>query len=173
MKQCRWGKVEVIAMGLLGCSIINGSQASTLVNFHGTLISNPPCDITGDNDPITIDFGEMGITRIDGSNYMQDFALTITCGNDLGNAVQLYIAYEGQPMFPYDPNAIVTSREGLGVRLYYQGQVIPPNDDNRPIVLSGGGQTNLSLSAVPIRDPAANLLEGTFIAMGTVEIRYP
>lgn len=163
---CYWVVLLLIIVG------ISSAKASTLVTFKGNLIGNPPCDITGDNDPITVDFDEVGITRIDGVNYMQDFALTVTCGNDLGNAVQLYMGYDGMNA-PFDDNAIQTSLRGLGVRLYYQGDVVAPNNDDIPIVMSSGGVANIPLSAVPVKDPTIDLFEGTFTATGTVEIRYP
>ncbi|WP_318709136.1 fimbrial protein [Providencia sp. 2023EL-00965] len=147
-------------------------QASTQVNFHGTLIDNPPCDITGDNDPIYVDFDEVGITKIDGINYMQDFTLTITCGSDLGNNVALYMGYDGMNA-PFDRDAVQTDIRGLGIRLYYKGEIVAPNNDDIPIVMSSGSIKTIALSAVPVKDDSIDLLEGPFNATGTVEIRYP
>lgn len=149
------------------------TNASTRVNFTGNLIGNPPCDITGDNDPIMVDFDEVGITKIDGINYMQNFSLRVTCGDDLGNDVRLYLGYTGMEARSFDNNAVLTNRNGLAIRLYYQGQVVAPDDANIPIVMSSGGSAVIQLSAVPVRDPAVDLLEGDFRATGTVEIRYP
>lgn len=148
------------------------SHASTQVNFRGNLIDNPPCDITGDNDPITIDFDEVGITKIDGINYMQDFTLKVICTNDLGDSVQLYMGYDGMNA-SFDNKAIQTNLRGLGIRLYHQGDVIAPNNEDIPVTMSGGSSISILLSAVPVREPSADLLEGTFNATGTVEIRYP
>lgn len=162
----------VVVLLLLMSTGISSTYASTQVNFRGNLIGNPPCDITGDNDPITVDFDEVGITKIDGTNYMQDFALTVTCGNDLGNSVQLYMGYDGMNA-PFDNDAVQTSLRGLGIRLYHQGQVVSPNNDDMPIIMSSGSSAIVPLSAVPVRDPAIDLFEGIFTATGTVEIRYP
>lgn len=163
-----WAMMIVV---MSGC-FVSLAHASTEVYFHGTLIDNPPCDITGENDPIYVDFEEVGITKIDGINYRKDFTLTVTCGNDLGNGVQLYMGYDGMNAL-FDNDAVQTSIRGLGIRLYYQGQVISPNNDDIPIVMSGGYSRVIPLWAVPVRDDGITLLEDTFSATGTVEIRYP
>lgn len=165
------GCCALIIAGLSG-SIMLSAQASTRVNFHGTLIDNPPCDITGENDPIYVDFDEVGITKIDGVNYMQDFTLTVTCGADLGNNVALYMGYNGMNA-PFDDDAVQSSLAGLGIRLYYQGDVVAPNDDDISVVMSSGMSKTILLSAVPVKDASTDLLEGSFTATGTVEIRYP
>lgn len=161
-------------IGLLGSCIVSSAQASTRVNFHGTLINNPPCDITGENDPIYVDFDEVGITKIDGVNYMKDFTLTVTCGADLGNNVALYMGYNGMSAL-FDSDAVQTSLRGLGIRLYHNGGVVAPNNDDISVVMSSGFSKTIALSAVPVKDndPSLTLLEGPFSATGTVEIRYP
>ncbi|MEY0304743.1 fimbrial protein [Providencia manganoxydans] len=168
-KPAAWGVMAIVLLS------VNSpfADASTRVNFTGNLIGNPPCDITGDNDPIVVDFDEVGITKIDGINYMQNFSLKVTCGDDLGSHVRLYLGYTGMDARLFDNNAVLTNRDGLAIRLYYQGQVIAPDDANIPIVMSSGGSAVIPLSAVPVRDPTVDLLEGDFRATGTVEIRYP
>lgn len=163
-----WAMMVVV----MSACFVSLAHASTQVNFHGTLIDNPPCDITGENDPIYVDFDEVGITKIDGINYMKDFTLTVTCGADLGNNVALYMGYNGMNA-PFDDDAVQTNLRGLGIRLYYQGHVIPPNDDDIPVAMSSGVSRIIELSAVPVKDTSIDLLEGPFTAVGTVEIRYP
>ncbi|MTC61465.1 fimbrial protein [Providencia rustigianii] len=164
---------RVFIVFLINILLVLSVKSSTLVTFKGNLIGNPPCDISGENDPIQINFGEVGITRIDGSNYLKDFILNINCSNELGNNVALFIAYKGMNAASFDNNAVQTSLSGLGIRLYYEGHVIPPNDDNIPIVMSSGGVKKIPLSAVPVRDLSVDLFEKPFTAMGTIEIRYP
>lgn len=143
--------------------------------FHGTLIGNPPCEISGPDNPISVNFGEVGINRIDGVNYTQPMTLTITCGGDLGSNVALYLAYDGMNANDFDSSALQTSRPGLGIRLYYQGNVLTPNEDDLPITMSSNGQMTLPMSAVPVIDPDPSLVlqEGPFNATGTMEVRYP
>lgn len=162
-------------MLLLGSLLFNASLAQAVpMTFGGTLIGNPPCDITGDDDPVSVQFGEVGITRIDGINYTESFTLTVSCGSDLGNNVVLYMGYDGMNA-EFDERALQTSKPGLGILLSYNGTVIKPDNGDIPITMSSNGMVSIPLTAVPVKDsnPALVLLEGSFNATGTVEIRYP
>lgn len=144
------------------------------MTFGGTLIGNPPCDITGDDDPVSVKFGDVGISRIDGVNYAQPFTLTVTCGADLGNSVALFMGYDGMNA-DFDDRALQAFPRGLGILLSYNGTVIKPNNGDIPVTMSSHGVMTLPLVAVPVKDsnPALVLLEGPFNATATVEIRYP
>ena len=146
------------------------------VNFTGNLIENPPCDVAGPDgvdQPIKVPFGEVGITKINGENYRQDFTLTLSCGTGLGNAVALYLQYRGMNA-PFDNNALQTDLSGLGIRLYHQGVIIPPNSGTA-ITMSDNGTESLPLYAVPVKDtdPSVTLYEGDFKATASVEMNYP
>nr|WP_282553592.1 fimbrial protein [Providencia sneebia] len=127
----------------------------------------------GVDQPIKVPFGEVGITKINGTNYQQDFTLTLSCGTGLGNAVALYLEYRGMNA-PFDNNALQTNQAGLGIRLYHQGVIIPPNSGT-PITMSDGDTATLPLYAVPVKDPSpsATLYEGDFTATASVEMNYP
>lgn len=146
------------------------------VNFTGNLIQNPPCDVAGPDgadQPIKVPFGEVGITKINGENYRQDLTLTLSCGTGLGNAVALYLQYSGMNAL-FDDKALQASQEGLGIRLYHQGVVIPPNTGTS-ITMSDNGIATLPLYAVPVKDtdPSVTLYEGDFTAAASVEMNYP
>jgi len=96
----------------------------------------------------------------------------VTCPDDTG---QLYIAYSGMRADSFDSNALQTSVAGLGIRLYYNNTVIAPDNNDIPITIPNGDAVKIPLSAVPVRDlsPSFILLEQSFTATGTVEVRYP
>lgn len=157
-------------------SLIPLTSSAVDVNFTANLVGNPPCDVSGSDgpdQPIRVPFGEVGITKIDGVNYQQDFTLTLSCGTGLGNAVALYLEYRGMNA-PFDNNALQASQSGLGIRLYHQGVVIPPNTGTS-ITMSDNGISTLPLYAVPVKDadPSATLYEGDFTATASVEMNYP
>lgn len=148
---------------------------ATQVNFTGTLRSNPPCTIN-DGENILVNFGDVGISQIDGTRYARTFTLNILCTSDLGNGVVLYFAYDGMTA-GFDNDALQTSRTNLGIKLYRgeQAVIVPPDNTNHAVTMSGGVSLPLTLTAIPVKDPAptAVLYEGPFTAIGTVEIRYP
>ncbi|EPN1380333.1 MULTISPECIES: fimbrial protein [Providencia] len=175
MMMNRQAKVSVMALWL--SSLMPLTMYAVDVNFTANLIQNPPCDVVGPDgvdQPIRVPFGEVGITKINGENYRQDFTLTLSCGTGLGNAVALYLEYRGMVAESFDNKALQASQTGLGVRLYHQGVVIPPNTGT-PITMSDNGVATLPLYAVPVKDtdPSAMLYEGNFTATASVEMNYP
>ncbi|OAT51332.1 fimbrial protein [Providencia heimbachae] len=157
-------------------SLVSVAVSAIEVNFTANLIQNPPCDISGPdgaNQPIKVPFGDVGITKINGVNYRQDFTLTLNCGAGLGNAVAVYLEYRGM-IAPFDDNALQASLLGLGVRLYQNGNVVPPNT-GIPINMSSNDTRDLSFYAVPVKDtsPVSTLYAEDFTATASMELNYP
>lgn len=181
-----------LAAGLLALSGLLPLMAQAVeVNFTGNFIDNPPCDVAGPdgpNQPIKVPFGELGITKIDTVNAdggmtsnktdygRQDFTLTLSCGTGLDNAVALYLSYAAQTGMtaPFDTSGqtLQTSEPGLGVRLYHQGVIVPPNSGTK-ITMSDNGVSTLPLYAVPVKSASVTVSEGAFTASASVEINYP
>ncbi|MEY0232637.1 fimbrial protein [Providencia manganoxydans] len=168
---------NVIYFGALVISFsISFMTQSADINITANLIQNPPCDIAGSDgpdQPIKVPFGEVGITKINGVNYQQDFALTLSCGTGLGNEVVLYLEYRGMKA-SFDDKALQASQPNLGIRLYHEGVVIAPNTGTK-ITMSDNGTTTLPLYAVPVKNsiPSAILYEDDFTATASVEMNYP
>ncbi|WP_257644872.1 fimbrial protein [Providencia stuartii] len=174
MMMARQTKIPTIVLWLSSLIPLTGYAVD--VNFTANLIGNPPCDVAGPDgpdQPIKVPFGEVGITKINGINYQQDFTLTLSCGIGLGNAVALYLQYRGMSA-SFDEKAVQAFPPGLGIRLYHQGVVIPPGSGTS-ITMSDNGVATLPLYAVPVKDsdPSATLYEGDFTATASVEMNYP
>lgn len=153
-------------------SLISSSYA-VQVNFSGTIRNSPPCTITGDTNPIVIDFGDVGINEI-GTIPPKYFDIKILCEGTLGQNIPLFIGYDGLNA-GFDSNALQTSKAGLGILLRLDNTIIIPDNSDHPITLSGGVVKDLSFNASLVKDsdPSLVLYEGEFSATGTVEIRYP
>lgn len=146
---------------------------SVEVNFTGTLIDNPPCTVNN-SEAIAIDFGEIGITKIDGVNYPQPLTLTLDCASTLGGDTVLSLEYDGMAANSFDIQALQTSRKGLGIRLYQSaGSQLFPINSGYSITMAGGSSTSLDLYAVPVAASGADLLEGEFTATASFELQYP
>ena len=75
----RQAKISAMALWLSGLMPLTTYAVD--VNFTANLIQNPPCDVAGPDgvdQPIRVPFGEVGITKINGENYRQDFTLTLS-----------------------------------------------------------------------------------------------
>ncbi|MBS0861591.1 fimbrial protein [Providencia rettgeri] len=162
---CRSVRAALLALSLGLPLLVQAVE----VQFHGTLIDNPPCDVGG-SGPIEVDFGEVGISKIDGENYKQVFQVTFWC-EDM-NGASVHLVYDGVPA-NFDTNALQTNRQGLGVRLVYNTTMLPPKSGKTVFIPVGGGGAIIPFSAVPVKADGVTLYEGPFTATATVEMRYP
>lgn len=149
------------------------SADAVQVNFSGTIRNSPPCTITGDTDPIVIDFGDIGINEI-GTTAPKYFSVKILCTGNTGQKVPLFIGYDGLNA-GFDYNALQTSKAGLGILLRLNDTIIIPDNSDHKIELLGEEVKDLSFNASLVKnsDPSLVLYEGEFSATGTVEMRYP
>lgn len=133
------------------------------INIRGNVIAPPPCKINNGN-MITVDFGEVMSTRIDGDKYKKDIIYTAECTKMPTNAMKLSI--NGKTA-SFDNNALETNIGGLGVRILYQGRT-----------LAVGQEVKFTypqfpeLAAVPVRDMSATLTGGAFEAVATLQLDY-
>ncbi|WP_447907996.1 fimbrial protein [Serratia fonticola] len=157
--------IPVIATLMVWGLSSSRSALAVDVLFSGTLQEPPPCEINNGN-LIDVDFGnKVGISRINGVNYKQRLAYTITCAPG-SPALSLGLSFNGAET-SFDSAAVKTDKNGLGVRLLHDGTPftmntrLPINAASPPI-----------LEAVPVRDPAVTLTDGAFDATATLLADY-
>lgn len=146
------------------CSIGLCSGASANLTFSGTLNEPPPCTIDADNT-IEIDFGDVGVKRVDGVKYRKALPYTITCGpSPLPWALKLSV--NGTPT-AFDGSAVQTNVPALGIRVF---------QNNLPFALNTPMDIVLSspptLEVVPIKQPGATLSPARFSAVATLLAEY-
>lgn len=106
-----------LVMALFGAS----AQADNM-SFRGTLLDAPPCSING-GKPVEIDFGAVGVNKVDGDNYRQTFTLEYECE---GTNSDMQLRYLGNAT-DFDSAAVQTNIADFGIRLQHQrnGVVTP------------------------------------------------
>ncbi|RAU36696.1 fimbrial protein [Enterobacter sp. ECC-175] len=142
------------------------AQAADNLKFHGTLIAGPKCTI--DNaQTIDVNFNNVLIEKIDGSNYSQPVPYTITCDSTYRDeAMSMTLTLSGTPV-EFNNAAVATSVEGLGIELrqnntpFTIGSNITIQEASRP-----------TLTAVPVKKSGATLKEGGFEAWATLQVDY-
>ncbi|EMA4784641.1 MULTISPECIES: fimbrial protein [Providencia] len=146
------------------------------INMTGNLLDFPPCDVyssDGVGSPIHIHFNEIGIQRIDGNRFKQNWILKVSCDGTLGANVPIELKYNGEDS-GFDTQALVTDKPGLGIRLYRSdnGSVV---ELNKPytLVMSKGGKLDIPLYSVPVKGGKSVLSAGQFTASATLELNYP
>ncbi|MFS7243197.1 fimbrial protein [Serratia proteamaculans] len=134
------------------------------VTFHGVL-KQRPCHINNDR-PIEIHFGNVGIEKVDGARYKQAVSYGMVCEDPDANAA-LTLIVKGTPT-GFDPAAVSTSANGLGIQILQNGQPFILNQRIRSV----NNPPLPKLEVVPVKDPAVALAEGHFTATATLLAEY-
>ncbi|RFD30399.1 pilus assembly protein [Pseudomonas sp. GL93] len=155
-----WPQRALLAL----CSLGLCSAASANLTFSGTLNEPPPCTIDAGNT-IEVDFGDVGIKRVDGVQYRKGVGYTINCGTDtLPWALKLSV---NGTATTFDGSAVQTSVPALGIRVF---------QNNLPFSLNTPLDISLSsppvLEVVPVKQPGATLAPARFTAVATLLAEY-
>ncbi|CAI0974967.1 fimbrial protein [Serratia proteamaculans] len=155
-----------LVMALIGAS----TTAAENMSFRGTLLDTPPCTITVDGEEgIEIDFGQVGVNKVNGENYKRSFILTYECE---GTSTDKLLRYLGIAT-AFDPTAVQSNLADFGIGLQHQkdGVVTPFKLGSTLTIPSYLGSTQLI--AAPVKKAGANLREGPFSAAATFQLEYP
>ncbi|AJJ18274.1 MULTISPECIES: fimbrial protein [Yersinia] len=134
--------------------------------FTGTLINPAPCVINGGNT-IDVPFGEnLGVNKIDGTNYTKAVPYSVTCGAAIPG-MDLGLTIISASVTTFDATALQTNIPNLGIRLLKNGVPFALNtrvvyDNNNPPVFQ----------VVPVKASGATLSEGAFEATATLLVDY-
>lgn len=134
-------------------------------NFTGLMAEATPCAING-GQPVTVTFGNVGISKIDTGRYVQDLHYSLNCGGATTKD-KVFLFIKANPAF-WDSRAIATDVNGLGAQVLGNGSPIELN------------------TFIPIPDPASppplqirlvkapniKLTEHAFTAVGTLILGY-
>ncbi|RFT02341.1 fimbrial protein [Edwardsiella anguillarum] len=145
---------------------ITGDKVS--ITFTGTLLRKP-CHINND-EPINIHFGNVGVNKVDGVNYIQTIPYTVTCDdqyNEDENRGQPMLMFVNGSVTGYDPAALNTSVAGLGIHIIQDGHPMEINKGLRYEQVH-----NPVLQAVPVKQPGVILSGGAFSATATLLVVF-
>jgi hypothetical protein len=153
------GKYFLLVITLVS---ITSVRAVTL-NVTGVVVEGA-CYVN-DGNTINVDFGNnLQARQIDGSEFMQNIEYTVSCEGLDSN--DLEIQFEGTGA-SFDDGYLATDREGLGIKLYIDGEAMPLNT-----WFSFTLPTFPVLQAAPVKDDSGDIETGTFSASGTLKIQY-
>ena len=131
---------------ILGSNIV---IADADLNFHGTL-QIVECVINNGDDQI-VDFGNVGIHKIDGARYKKEIPLALVCKNYSGGKIpSMKLTIEGVTT-SFNEAAVSTNVDGLGIEILSNDV---PSPLNKKINLDYYNLPNLK--AVPILKSGAN-----------------
>lgn len=163
--------MRTLASFMLVAAIFCGSSvlAAENMSFRGTLLEYPPCEING-GQPVEIDFGEVGINKIDGENYTRTFTLSYDCE---GASTDKSLRYLGN-VTTFDSAAVQSNVADFGIRLAHrtpEGGVIPLTVGSSLRLAADVGSSTFVVT--PVKKVGAELHEGAFNAGATLQLNYP
>jgi type 1 fimbria pilin len=135
------------------------AAAAENMRFTGTLIT-PGCTVSDKGGRINVAFKtNLGIEKINGENYRQTIPYQIDCPGSAPWRMKMTLI---APETKFDPPAVQTSIDDLGIQIWLNGEALALNrpktvemtDRNRPPLLE----------AVPVKRPGSRLPEESFEA---------
>ncbi|MHA6679809.1 fimbrial protein [Enterobacter cloacae] len=164
--------MKKITMLLLLCMMNAGTvKAEGEMSFRGTLLDTVPCELN-DGEPLAVDFGEVGINKIDGQRYMQTFSFAIHCPGGFDTPFRLLYLGEASG---FDPAVLKASSDGLGIKLrnecgssYCDVEV----GGFIPVKMEGQENSQQKFQTVPVKQPGATLNAGPFNASASFRLEY-
>ncbi|KMT53771.1 fimbrial protein [Pseudomonas fildesensis] len=155
-----WPQRALLAL----CSLGLCSGASANLTFSGTLNEPPPCTIDA-GKTIEVDFGDVGVKRVDGVQYRKGVGYTIRCSAATLPWL-LKLSVNGTAT-TFDPSAVQTSVPELGIRLFQNSL---PFRLNTPLDITLSSPPTLEV--VPVKRPGAVLAPSRFTAVATLLAEY-
>ncbi|MEG5888276.1 fimbrial protein [Enterobacter ludwigii] len=158
-----------ILFALCLLAVVPISQAAspgdvTRLNITGIIVDSPECVVNG-NDTVDVDFGnDVIIRRINGGDYKVGIEYTALCGAVAKNGLKLTISGEEAG---FGNGLLKTSRDGLGIRLYRDGQIVSAGKD-----MSFDYPDFPVLDAELVKDDTVNLTAGEFSGAATMVIGF-
>lgn len=136
------------------------------INFEGHFTIATPCTVS-DDKVMDISFGNVGVNKVNGTDFSRPIPYTVDChGAPDSSPVNLKVSGTA---VNFDNAAVLTSANGLGIQIQANGQ---PMKLNESLVTTLGGLQSVTLTAVPVKDPAVTLTEQTFTATATLTADY-
>ena len=154
---------------------------SSLVLFSGVVLAETytltvkvtvvekTCDVYGSggpNQPISVDFGDMVIKNVNGTNYETEIPYTLNCEDAASNPA-LKLKFDGTRMTGQAANVLTTSDKNLGLRLKAGGSNL-----NLGTWRNFNYATKLVLTATPIGSGTGGINDGQMTATGTLSVEY-
>lgn len=142
-------------------------NANAAIFNTNVIVLQQTCDVTSTinpNQPITIDFGDISVPKINGSEYQKEIPFNLICSDGVNNPA-LKLRMTGSPG-TYS-NMLATSRDNLSLIFRF---------GNNTLDLDSWANFNynsrLKLTAAPFTTSHSTLTGGAFTANSTLVIEY-
>lgn len=174
MKLRRLRPPKALATGLLlgSVGLFSGVVlAETYTLTVKVTVVEKTCDVYGNggpNQPISVDFGDMIIKNVNGTNYETDIPYKLNCEDAADNpALKLKLKFDGTRMTGQAANVLKTSDNNLGLRLKAGGSNL-----NLGTWRNFNYATPPALTATPVGSGTGGINDGQLMASATLSVEY-
>lgn len=164
-----WRK-QVLSASVLGAVMFS---PAVLANWKidGTLIIPPVCQL-GQQDPIRVPFGKVGVRKVDGAAFKKEIPYQLNCEGDISQPWDVTLTFGGTRAGTGFDNATLRTvtplnNGKLGIQIQKNGQ---PLELNKAFAIEVGSPP--TLSAVPVKRAGTELIGDDFTATGTLTIAF-
>ncbi|MEM7862910.1 fimbrial protein [Morganella morganii] len=167
--QCKLTKYFIFSIYII---LMNTSYtASANWRFDGTLIIPPICQL-GHEDPIRVQFGKIGVRKVDGISFKQKIPYQLDCQGDLGHSWDVKLTFSGiLAEFDDKKSTLYTNsplnNRNLGIQIQKDGEAL---ELNKPFKINT--ESLPVLEAVPVKREGTELVGDDFSATGTLTITF-
>ena len=150
---------------LLTGSALAGETKSVPLTLRVLVDPPPPCTVKGSN----VDFGDVIIKKINGTEYRKDAGYTLNCANSLSDDLQMQ--FKGTTTTINGETVLSTGITGFGIRIENAA-------DNSLFAIGDNTWTPFSVSsqpqlnAVPVKQNGVTLTGAQFNASMTMVVDY-
>lgn len=139
------------------------TRSALTVNVTGVVVEGV-CEINN-GETVHVDFGSnLQANQINGENFMKTIDYSLLCEDLISNDLEMQ--FEGTAT-SFSEDYLATDREGLGIKLYMNGEAMPLNT-----WMPFTWPEVPMLQAAPVKSATEELETGTFFASATLKIQY-
>lgn len=125
-----------------------------------------------DGQLITVEFGDVSSTGLNGNNYIKNVPIQVECegGSFDTGSMNISLSVSGKST-PFSNELLNTDKNDLGILLKHNGEKIIPGSFY-PLPSKNGNSWNWDLIASPMGNPGKEISEGEFNASATVVAKF-
>lgn len=166
-----WNRGKRALGGGLLFGMLLSSAAQGNWKIDGTLIIPPVCQL-GQQDPMRVTFGKVGVRRVDGVAFKKNIPYQLNCLGDMSQPWDATLTFGGTLAGTGFDNATLRTMTALntgklGIQIQKNGQ---PLELNKAFAIDVDAPP--LLSAVLVKREGADLMGDNFTATGTLTIAF-
>ena len=157
--------LPVAGMVLLACGSAWADSKTVNLTLRILVDAPPPCTVKGS----AVEFGNVIIKNIDGSNYRQPVGYTLNCSNSVSDDLQMQL--QGTTTTINGETVLSTGINGFGIR-------IQDASSHAPVALAGNNWLPFNVNsrpgfeAGPVKQSGTQLTASEFSATMTMVVEY-